>query len=472
MNGPRIGHLTDIIQANHLSRRQALKTGATGLASAAVARLAPWAGQAAARQDTATAAIDATPAAQTIPTTGQVVPELAGFDQVMTSLMQKWSLPGGQLAVAKNGRLVFNRGFGLADVEHDVQVQPDNLFRIASVTKTITTVAIMTLVDTGKLNLDDKVFPLLGFEPASHASVDPRLDTITVKECLVHSGGWDSTTSFDPQFLPWSRMAAATLGLNDPPEAAAIVRFMLGVPLDFDPGTKSVYSNFGFNVLGRVIERASGQPYAEYVRDHVLTPSGISDMSIGRTRREDRAPGEVCYYAPAGLGLSESVFWGEGYVPLAYGSFYMEALDAHGGWIANAADLVRFTMAVDGQRGAALLSPAALRTMVTTPRPKESGIGSGWDMRPVTAGLGWDTKPVPGGIEWSHGGALWGSSAAWPFHGPDELTMAFVFNSLPAEFREFFLEAGTAILATAGAVQTWPTHDLFSESGPAATLDT
>jgi hypothetical protein len=67
---------------------------------------------------------------------------------------------------------------------------------------------------------------------------------------------------------------------------------------------------------------------------------------------------------------------------------------------------------------------------------------------------------------------LWGSSAAWPFHGPDELTMAFVFNSLPAEFREFFLEAGTAILVTAGAVQTWPTHDLFSESGPAATLDT
>jgi N-acyl-D-amino-acid deacylase len=167
-------------------------------------------------------------------------------------------------------------------------------------------------------------------------------------------------------------MAAATLGLNDPPEAEAIVRFMLGVPLDFDPGSKSVYSNFGFNVLGRVIERASGQPYAEYVRDHVLTPSGISDMSLGRTRREDRAPGEVFYYAPAGLGLSESVFWGEGYVPLAYGSFYMEALDAHGGWIASAADLVRFTMAVDGQRGAALLSPAALRAMITTPRPKES----------------------------------------------------------------------------------------------------
>ena len=449
----------------HVSRRTALRAGGTGLALSAAARLERWVDQASAEDATPTAG--ATPDSQAIPITGQAVADLAGFDQVMTSLMQKWSLPGGQLAVAKNGRLVFNRGFGLADVEHDVPVQPDNLFRIASVTKTITAVAIMTLVDAGKLSLDDKVFPLLGFAPASHASVDPRLDTITVEECLVHSGGWDSQTSFDPQFLPWSRMAAATLGLNDPPEAEAIVRFMLGVPLDFDPGSKSVYSNFGFNVLGRVIERASGQPYAEYVRDHVLTPSGISDMGLGRTRREDRAPGEVFYYAPAELGLSESVFWGEGYVPLAYGSFYMEALDAHGGWIASAADLVRFTMAVDGQHGAALLSPTALQTMITTPRPKESGIGSGWDMKPVTSGLGWDTKTVPGGVEWSHGGALWGSSAAWPFHGPNELTMAFVFNSLPAEFREFFLEAGTAILTTAAAVQTWPPHDLFSEAAAA-----
>ena len=206
-------------------------------------------------------------------------------------------------------------------------------------------------------------------------------------------------------------MAAATLGLNDPPEAAAIVRFMLGMPLDFDPGTKSVYSNFGFNVLGRVIERASGQPYAEYVRDRELTPSGISDMSIGRTRREDRAPGEVCYYAPAGLGLSRRF--------LVAGTFrsLMDRstrgfLDAHGGWIANAADLVRFTMAVDGQRGAALLTPAALPDYGHHPTPEKGlGIGSGWDVT-VAAGLGWDTKPVPSGIEWSHGGTLWGSSAA------------------------------------------------------------
>jgi N-acyl-D-amino-acid deacylase len=403
--------------------------------------------------------------------TGQAVAELAGFDHVMAALMPTWSLPGGQLAVARDGRLVLNRGYGLADVDRQEPVQPGSLFRGGSVAKAITAVAILTLVDAGTLALDDRAFPLLGLSPAAGATSDPRLDEITVEQLLVHAGGWDSGASFDPQFLPWSRMAAATMGLDDPAEAATIVRFMLGVPLDFDPGSKSVYSNFGFNVLGRIIERVSGQPYAEYVRDHVLAPAGISDMRIARTRRDDRAPEEVHYYSPPGLPRSESVFWGEGYVPAAYGSYYMEALDAHGGWISSAADLVRFTLAVDGQRGNALLTPAALRAMTTTTRPLESGIGSGWDMRPVRAGLGWDMTPVADGVEWAKPGALVGSTAAWMFRGVDGLTIAFAFNSLPDDFRQFVRDAGQAILAAAGEVRAWPTHDLFAAAAPAATPD-
>jgi len=237
------------------------------------------------------------------------------------------------------------------------------------------------------------------------------------------------------------------------------------VPLDFDPGSKQVYSNFGFNVLGRVIEHVSGLPYAEYVRDHVLIPAGVTDMQLGRTRPKDRFPGEVRYYSPPGMGLRESVFWGEGYVPVGYGSFYMEALDSHGGWIASAEDLVRFTLAVDGQRGKALLSPQALEAMLTTPRPREAPPGSSWNSQPVTHGLGWDVQTAEGGgIQWSHGGALEGCTAALPFHGPDGLVFAFVFNTLPNDFRPFFLEAGQGILGVAQEIQTWPAHDLFAVS--------
>ncbi len=467
MIGFRAEQQTDMPATSRLSRRRALRAGGAGLATAVAARLGPWSGLAAAQQSSPTAG--ATPETQDISMTGQAVPDLASLDQVMTALMPTWSLPGGQLAVARDGRLVFNRGYGLADVDRQELVQPNSLFRSASVAKSITAVAILTLVDAGALTLADPAFPLLGFEPAANATRDPLLDEITVEQLLVHAGGWDRNESFDPQFLPWSRMAAATMGLDDPAEATTIVRFMLGVPLDFDPGSKSVYSNFGFNVLGRIIERLSGQPYAEYVRDRVLTPAGVSDMRIGRTRLEDRAPGEVHYYAPPGLGRSESVFWGEGYVPIAYGSYDMEALDSHGGWIGSAADLVRFATAVDGQRGQALLTPASLRAMIDTPRPAESGIGSGWDMKPVTHGLGWDMTPVAGGAEWAKPGALGGSTAAWIYRGVDGLAIAFIFNSLPDDFRQFVRDAGQALLAAARAVQTWPTNDLFAEASPVAT---
>jgi N-acyl-D-amino-acid deacylase len=427
-----------------------------------MAHLGPGTGSVAALQGTPAVVSGATPADQAIPATGQAVAELAGFDQAITTLMPKWHLPGGQLAVARDGRLVFNRGYGLADVDQQLAVQPDALFRVASVSKAVTAVAILALVDAGKLALDDKAFPLLGLPLVTQATSDPRLDTITVQDLLVHAGGWDSSTGVDPQFLPFSRMAAATVGLDDPAEATTIVRFMQGVPLDFDPGSKSVYSNFGFNVLGRIIERVSGQPYAEYVRESILTPAGIRNMPLGRTRLADRVPGEVLYYSQPGTGLGASVFWGEGYVPLAYGSYYQEALDAHGGWVASAADLVRFATAVDGQRGTALLEPATVQAMVDTPRPAEAGHGSGWNNQPVTHGLGWDMKPLADGVQWAKPGALEGTAAACVFRQPDGLAFAFTFNTLPNDFRGFVEETGQAILAVASAVQAWPTHDLFT----------
>lgn len=149
-------------------------------------------------------------------------------------------------------------------------------------------------------------------------------------------------------------------------------------------------------------------------------------------------------------------------MPFAYGNYAMEAVEAHGGWLASAADLVRFATAVDGQRGTAILSPASLKAMIATPRPQEAGIGSGWDSHPVTAGLGWDMKPVADGFEWSKPGALGGTAAALVFRGVDGLTFAFAINTLPDDFRRFVGKAGRAILAAASAVETWPTHDLFA----------
>jgi len=434
-------------RARVITRRRAVQAGVGGIA--VMLNDLPAAAQ--------SAATPADPSA--IPASGEAVPELEAFDAIMTESMAAFDLPGGQCAIAREGRLVFSRGYGLADIEAGEAVQPAALFRIASTSKPITAVAILKLIDDGRLTLDTPAFPLLGLEPAANATIDPRLETVTIEQLLVHSGGFDSSTGFDPQYLPWSRMASGTLGTPDPPDGEAIIRYMLGIPLAFDPGTRSVYSNFGFNVLGRVIERASGQRYAEYCNARVLQPAGITDMRIGGTRLSERFPGEVRYYGPPDQPLRESVFPGEGYVPVGYGSYYMEAMDAHGGWIASAEDLVRFALAVDGARGEPILSPDAIQVMERTPRPATDEAGAGNESG--GHGLGWVVDLSDAGAEWAHAGALEGSNCSWLVRRPDGTVLAFVFNSLPEDYNGFFGSLIPRLREALDGVTTWPDGDLL-----------
>ena len=212
-------------------------------------------------------------------------------------------------------------------------IQPDALFRIASVSKPITSAAIMKLVEEGKLKLDDRVAPFIAhLTPAPGATVDPRWEQITIRHLLNHTGGWDRDKpngGFDPMYRP--AIAAAAVNAPAPASAETIIRYMKGMPLDFNPGEKFAYSNFGYAILGRVIERLSGMPYEEYVRTRVLQPVGANRTRQGKSRMSDALADEVKYYWPgAGLNapLVPSVFPGEGMVPLNYGGFYLEARDA------------------------------------------------------------------------------------------------------------------------------------------------
>jgi len=251
--------------------------------------------------------------------TGQPAPRLAAFDQLVEGLLQKYDVPGAALAVVKDGRLVLARGYGLADKEQHQPVQPDSLFRIASLSKPFTSVAILTLVERGKLRLEDRAFALLGLGKPS----DPRLEKITIRELLQHAGGWDRETSFDPMFIPFR--AAKAVGAPAPASCETVIRYMLTQPLQSDPGTAYRYSNFGYCVLGRVIEKVSGQSYEAYVRSAVLAPIGITRMRIGHTLPGERAPGEVRYYDFPGAPLVRSVFPAHpGQVPQPYGGWHMK----------------------------------------------------------------------------------------------------------------------------------------------------
>ena len=387
---------------------------------------------------------------------------MESYDQIIPDLMRKYGIPGGAVAVLRDGKLVYARGFGYADVEHKTPVQPDALFRIASVSKPITGVAIMKLVEEGKLTLDDRVAPFIAhLTPAEGATVDPRWEQITIRHLLNHTGGWDRNKpngGFDPMFRP--AIAAAAVNASAPASAETVIRYMKGMPLDFNPGEKHVYSNFGYAILGRVIERVGGMPYEEYVRARVLQPAGANRTRLGKTRIGDALAGEVKYYLPGepGLGLTAprvpSVFSGEGTVPINYGGFYLEAMDSHGGWVSSTIDLLRFLAGVDGRANRPDILSAGLVTEMTSSGAAVCAGGA------CHYAGGWLVRPTQGEANWWHGGSLPGTTSILvrSYHN---FSWVALFNARSAT-GSFDGELDTALWNALANVTSFPTHDLFA----------
>ncbi|MBC8405238.1 MAG: beta-lactamase family protein [Planctomycetes bacterium] len=325
------------------------------------------------------------------------------LDDLMTEFLRTNQVPGAALAVTHKGNLVYSRGFGFADHAKTKKVTPTSLFRIASISKPITSVAIFTLVDQGEIKLEDKLLDVL-FPKQKHEYADVRMKEITLRHLLQHRAGWDRQRSFDPMFV--LAKIAAEQQVAMPPSKLDIRNFMFKRSLDFDPGTETAYSNFGYMLLGLVIEKVSGQTYEDYVQYAVLTPIGISSMTLGRSTPPNRAVNEVEYFddtrksvAVVGENIGSSV-------PTPYGGFYLEAMDAHGGWIASAEDLARFACAVD-LTGEYFLSTASTAAMVA--RPPDSQVQA---KSPVYYGCGWSVRVVndEGAKNIWHTGALPGTS--------------------------------------------------------------
>jgi N-acyl-D-amino-acid deacylase len=283
-----------------------------------------------------------------LPITGKAEPGLEPFDQAMQQFMKARHIPGGVLAVLKDGELVLERGYGHADHAGKQLLGPDRPFRIASLTKPITAAAIWRLIRLGKLGLNTRVVDVLKVNPPADKERDPRWNKITIRHLLEHRGGWDRDKIFDPMFCPLE--IASALGKKGPATQQDIITYMAGQPLQFEPGSKSVYSNFGYCLLGRVIEKVSGQTYVEYIQQKLLAPLGIRSVALARTLPRDRNPREPFYADPeSGRNVVEPNRRDP--VPAPDGTFCIEALDSHGGLIATARDLARFfrVYSIDGQ---------------------------------------------------------------------------------------------------------------------------
>jgi N-acyl-D-amino-acid deacylase len=390
-----------------------------------------------------------------IPITGPANPDLASFDDMMLSFMAKNQVPGGALAVTKDGILVYARGFGKADQVGPVQ--PRALFRIASISKPITAAAILKLIEEGKLKLDDRAFAILPLRPflPKGRKRDPRLKNITIRQLLHHTGGWDRDKSFDPMFR--SVVIAEALKAPPPAHPDQIIRYMLAQKLDFNPGQRYAYSNFGYCVLGRVIEKVSGQSYENYVKNHIVAPLGIHDMRLGKTLPKGRARGEVTYHDPKNPTVP-SVFSANlgKKVPLPYGAWCLEAMDAHGGWLSSAVDLVRFAAAFDKPEQCKILKKKSIETMFARPEGT-AGYGPKGKPRAVYYACGWDVRVVGKGKanQW-HTGALDGT-ATLLVRRNDGLCWAVLFNShFNAKGQDLAGLIDGQVHVAAELVQRWP----------------
>jgi CubicO group peptidase (beta-lactamase class C family) len=402
--------------------------------------------------------------------TGASDPNLTVFDDLLTKFLKENAIPGAAVAITRSGKLVYARGFGYADIEKKAAVEPDALFRIASVSKPITAVGVLQLVDAGKVMLDDpavKYFTLKPFLTAD-AKPDERWEKITIRQCLQHTGGWDrgKKGGFDPISIP-GRITRA-MKLAGAPTPDDIVRYMMGQPLDFDPGEKMVYSNLGYLVLGRVIEPVTGQKYEPWVKKNVLAPVGAARMLLGKGLPENRVKGEVKYYdSKKRIGTCLYPPKTGQQVPLPDGANNIEGYEAHGGWVASAVDLVRFASAFDNDKKSPLLSATAIKEMWARPagaagfdqkdKPKASYYGCGWSVRPVGAA---------GKANAWHNGLIPGTSTLLVRRN-DGLNWAVLFNTeANADGKVLSNLIDSPMHDAATAVKKWPSSDLFEKFLP------
>jgi CubicO group peptidase (beta-lactamase class C family) len=270
------------------------------------------------------------------------------YNVAVAKFMAERRIPLGTFAVSRAGKLLHEGGVNLPGLTDKVPL-PGTPMRLASLTKPITAAAVRNLIREGKLTRDTPAFALLDLKLPSGQKRDPRLSRITIDHLLDHKGGWDRDQAFDPMFR--CKEIAETLKVPAPPGPVDIIRYMMGQPLQFDPGTRKCYSNFGYCVLGRVIEKVTGQPYIDYVQKSLLAPLGIKSVELGRTLPKYRNSREPAYVdSRKGRNVFEPE--NEEEVPLPDGDYYLEAMDSHGGLIGSSPDLVRFLEAywISGER--------------------------------------------------------------------------------------------------------------------------
>jgi CubicO group peptidase (beta-lactamase class C family) len=333
------------------------------------------------------------------------------IEKAFENYRRERGIPGLAFGVVIDGELALVKGFGTRDVASGDAVTPDTVFRIASMTKSFTALAILKLRDEGKLSLDDlasKWIPELA--GLNYPTTDS--EPIRVRHLLTHGAGF-------PEDNPWGDRH---LDESD----AELTRWLkAGIPFSTAPGTAYEYSNYGFGLLGRIVSKASGMPYDEYLEKNILTPLGMTASTLEPSKVPDRLRARG--YRKAGEGYAEVP-------PLGHGAF-----GAMGGLLTSARDLAKFVayqLAAFPPRDDADQGPvrrSSQREMQSAWRPSSFSVsrpGPGEPLQAVTGSYGYGlgvTQTCEFGQVVAHSGGLpgFGSHMRWlPEYGVGIFAMA------------------------------------------------
>jgi CubicO group peptidase (beta-lactamase class C family) len=309
--------------------------------------------------------------------------------------MQKQRIPGVSLAVVKNGQVLLDRGYGLANVEHQVAVRPETVFQSGSVGKQFTATAVMMLVEEGKINLDEKISKYLG-------DMSDDWKNITVRHLLTHTSGLTDVTD-DPKDFDFRR---------DYTEDELLKRVQ-AIPVTFQPGEKWQYSNIGYVTLGIIIGKVTGKFYGDFLQERIFKPL---EMITARIISES----DIVLNRAAGYQLVKGELKNQEWVSptmntTADGSLYLTALD-----------MVKWDAALNGEN---LLKKTSLEQMWTAIKLN--------DGKTAPYGFGWFLDTLRGHRIFEHGGRWQGFVSFIARYPDDSLTVIFFANLNqvnPAEF--------------------------------------
>ncbi len=341
-------------------------------------------------------------------------PELHAMDSIMQRYLKRWEIHGAQLAISRHDSLLYARGFGYADKDRKIPMEPSYIMRMASVSKLVTATGIMKLRDMGKIRLSDKVFGPKGILNDTfyvNSIRDKRYFDITVEQLLRHKAGF---TNYAGDAIFSTRYIMQQNHLTTPPDHRTLLRIVLRRHLGYTPGTAQRYCNIGYTLLSLIIEKRTGMSYENFMQRYVLNPAGCYDFHIAGNYLKDRRKNETVYYMHSS-SVPVPEFNNSGrMVVRCYGENDITTALGAGAWVASAAELCRLVASIDGDRIVPdVISPQAVKLM--TQEMPDHQFSLGWNFTPRN-------RP------WIRTGSLVGTSAL-VLRYPDGECWVFITNT-------------------------------------------